>query len=121
MGRISEVQHQGKTILFQDFSRLHPGKEFRDAVVEGKRYMASQPRKSVLSLVDATEAVYTSETLAALKDYSKHNEPFVKAAAVLGIKGLLSVALMAISRFSGRTFKTFDDRAAALDWLVAQP
>jgi hypothetical protein len=44
----------------------------------------------------------------------------VRASAVLGIEGVLSIALVAISRFSGRVFKTFTDRQAAMDWLVEQ-
>jgi hypothetical protein len=39
---------------------------------------------------------------------------------VVGIEGLLNIALTAVSKFSGRTFKTFKDRPSAMDWLVEQ-
>jgi hypothetical protein len=121
MGRISEVQHQGKRILIQDFSNMRPGEEFRRDIAEARAFIASQPAKSVLSVFDVTQAFYDTEVLVALKDFTKHNEPYIKASAVVGVTGVASIAVMAVSRFSGRTFKTFDDRAAAMDWLVAQP
>lgn len=121
MGRISTVEHEGKTILLQDFSGLRGGEEFQTAVAEARHYIASRPPRSVLSLFDATQTLYNTETLTAMKEFTKHNEPYMKASAVVGIEGILNVALMAVSRFSGRTFQTFKDRTAAMDWLVEQP
>jgi len=58
--------------------------------------------------------------VAALKEFTKHNEPYMKASTVVGIEGILGIALMAVSRFSGRLFKTFKDRPSAMDWVVEQ-
>ena len=121
MGRISEVMHEGKRILIQDFSNMRPGEEFRRGIAEAKAFIAGQPPKSVLSVFDATQAFYDTEVLVELKDFTKHNEPYIKASAVVGVTGVASIAVMAVSRFSGRTFKIFDDRVSAMDWLVAQP
>lgn len=121
MGRIGTVVHKGKTILLQDFAGLRGGQEFQGAIAEAKRYIASQPPGSVLSVFDATGTVYNAETLATIKDFTQHNGPYMKASAVVGIAGILSIALMAVSKFSGRRFQTFPDRAAAMDWLAEQP
>jgi hypothetical protein len=120
VGRIQIVQHKGKDILIQDFSGLKPGEEFRTGIGEARTYIASQPPKSVLSVFDGTGAIYNAEVVAALKEFTKHNEPYMKASTVVGIEGILSIALMAVSRFSGRVFKTFKDRQSAMDWLVEQ-
>jgi hypothetical protein len=120
VGRISVVEHQGKRILLMDFSGLRPGEEFERGIAEAKGYIASQPAKSVRSVFDATGAVYNAAVLGALKDFTVHNEPYMRASAVVGVQGLLSVALVAVSTFSGRTFQTFPDRRSAMDWLVEQ-
>jgi hypothetical protein len=121
MGRINVVDHKGKRILVQDFSGVRAGEEFERTIAEAKAYIASQPGKSILSVFDATKAVYNTAVLTALKDFTKHNEPYMKASAVVGVEGILSIALLAVSKFSGRTFKSFSDRQAAMDWLVDQP
>ena len=121
MGRISVVEHRGKRILLQDFSGVRAGEEFDRALAEAKTYIASQPPKSVLSVFDATKALYNTAVLGALKDFTRHNEPYMKASAVVGVEGILSVALLAVSAFSGRQFKGFPDRQAAMDWLSEQP
>jgi hypothetical protein len=120
MSRVSFVEHQGKRIFVMDFSHLRPGDEFLASVAEAKAWFASQPPKSALSIFDATGAVYNLEVVSVLKDFTKHNEPFVKASTVVGVEGLLNIALSAVSKFSGRTFKTFKDRPSAMDWLVEQ-
>jgi len=120
MGRVQTIQHRGKNVLIEDFSEIKPGDEFRAAIDEARRFIASQPPKSVLALFDATGSRFNTEALGEMKQFTKDNEPFIKASAVVGIEGILSIALMAVSRFSGRTFETFTDRPSALDWLVEQ-
>jgi hypothetical protein len=120
MSRISFVEHRGKKIILMDFTNLRPGDEFLAGEAEARAWIASQPPKSVLSIFDATGAVYNMEAIGVLKDFAKHNEPYIKASSVVGVEGLLNIGLMAVSKFTGRTFKTFKDRPSALDWLVEQ-
>lgn len=121
MERISVVQHQGQTVLVQDFTGLREGDDYRRALSEAKAYIGRQPPASVRSVFDATGAVYNAAVIAELKDFTAFNKPFMKASAVVGVEGILGIALLAVEKFSGRTFKRFKDRAAALDWVVAQP
>lgn len=120
MGRINVVEYKGARILVQDFSGMRAGEEFDRSIAEAKAYIASQPARSVLSLFDATKAIYNTTVLTALKDFTKHNEPYMKASAVVGVEGILNIALLAVSTFSGRTFERFADRQSAMDWLVEQ-
>lgn len=120
MSRVSFVEHRGKRIFVMDFSHLRPGDEFLASIAEAKAWFKSQPAKSALSVFDATGAVYNLEVIGVLKDFTKHNEPFIKASSVVGIEGLLNIGLTAVAKFSGRTFKTFKDRPSAMDWLVEQ-
>ena len=120
MARISFITHKDKRILLEDFTWLKPDGEFYQTLAEAKRTIHAEPEKSVLALFDATGATFDQEVINAVKDFTVSNAPYVKAAAVVGITGLLKIALLAVKTFSGRDFKTFDTREAALEWLAAQ-
>jgi hypothetical protein len=118
--RIQMVQHKGVSILYQNFSGLTPGEELTTTLEEARSIVQSQPKGSVLILVDVTGAHYDIESLNRMKDVSASNEPFVKATAIVGIQGLLEIGLTGLSRFTGRSFNTFPTKEKALDWLAAQ-
>ena len=53
-----------------------------------------------------------------MKEFTKANTPYIKIAVVVGITGLLQVALSAVAKFAGREFITQKTRQEALDFLV---
>lgn len=120
MERVTFIEFRGRSVLIEDFSNLRPGDEFRRALDVAAAAIRSQPPASVLALVDATHATFNAEAIGMLKTFTAANAPFVRAAAVVGVDGLLGVAMLAVAKFSGRTFARFPDRPAALDWLVTQ-
>ena len=120
MERITFIRHQGKSILLEDFSNLRPGPEMLAAFKTAHETIAAQPHRSVLALFDATGATYNAEALSALKDFVQSNTPFIKSVAVVGITGLLNVAITTITRVANRPFRTFPTRQAALDFLAEQ-
>jgi hypothetical protein len=118
MERIHWMEVQGKKILIEDFSGLKPGEEFDLTVRKAKEAIGNQPPKSVLAVFDATDANFDMEAINSLGDFVKDNTPFIKFACVVGIKGLLVVALQAVSRVGGRDFKVFSARQEAIDYLA---
>jgi hypothetical protein len=120
MEKVRFVQYKGKKILLEDFSGLEPGKEFTETLDIARKTIASQPPKSVLAVLDATNAHYDNETLGLLKDFVKANTPYIKAATVVGITGLLGIALRTVVAFSGRSFEQFKTREEAMNWLTEQ-
>jgi hypothetical protein len=120
MERINFLQFKGVSILIEDFTNLRPGQEFLDTIQTAQTLIAKQPPKSVLAVLDATNASYNSEILAKMKDFVQANTPYIKCATVVGITGLLSVALITMSKASGRDFNNFATRQEAIDFLVAQ-
>jgi len=118
--RVRFIQHRGKSILLQDFSNLKPGLVFEEGVRIAMKLISSQPPKSVLTVVDATNAVFDAGVLVTLKAFVKHNTPYMKCTAVSGIKGLKEVGLMAVAKVAGRPIHTFDTRDKALDFLAEQ-
>jgi hypothetical protein len=120
MERIATITYKGKQILVEDFTNMGSTPEFFELIKIAQVKIASFPEKSVLAVFDATGTRYNSDMLNAMKEFTKNNTPYIKAAAVVGIDGMLKIALMAVSNFSGRPFNPFADRQSAMDWLAKQ-
>ncbi|PKO03364.1 MAG: hypothetical protein CVU43_02885 [Chloroflexi bacterium HGW-Chloroflexi-5] len=118
MERVQFVTYKGKKILVEDFSHLNPGSEFKVTLKKAQRMIAAEPKGSVLAVFDASGCSFNSETLSQMKDFTIANAPYVKKATVVGMNGLLQVALTAVSKFSGRDFTSFKTRDEAMDFLA---
>lgn len=118
--RVRFIEYQGKSILLQDFSGMTYGPDFLEGIAHAKRIITSQPPKSVLTVFDASGGSFTPEVLAIMKEYTRSNTPYIKCATVVGIKGLLNVALFAVRNASRREVYAFPTREAALDFLVTR-
>lgn len=102
---------------------LAPGvadEEIYAAMDEAKRLIAKEPPGSVLTVTDVTGGHFDSKMAEAFKAFTAHNKPYVKAAAVVGVTGMLKVLYMAVTKFSGRQIQMFDNLGAAKDWLAAK-
>ena len=53
-----------------------------------------------------------------MKQFSAHNKPYVKAAAVVGITGLKRIFFRAVMAFAKLNLEFFDDVEQAKRWLV---
>ena len=118
MNRVCFITHKGKRVLLQDCSGMNPGPEYKKVLKEANKKMASEPPKSVLSLFDATNCSFSNASLADTRDFVNSNTPFIKNNAVVGIDGLLQMALTSIAKDTGREFHIFQTREEALEYLV---
>jgi len=118
MERVQFIIHQGKRVLLEDFTKITAGAEYEATIKKAQAMIAAEPEKSVLAVFDATDCSLTADMLTIMKDFTKANTTYVKKAVVVGITGLLQVALSAVSKFSGREFHSFKTREEALDYLV---
>jgi hypothetical protein len=120
MERVSFIQYKGASILVEDFSGMRPGQEFSDTIKAAQAIISKQPPKSVLALLDATNVTFNTDVLSKMKDFVQANTPYVKCATVVGVTGLLNVALSTLSKTSGRDFHSFATRQEAMDFLSTQ-
>lgn len=118
MERVQFVTHKGKKILLEDFSNLNPGQEFTKTFKKAQGMIAAEPKNSVLAVFDATGCSFNSDMIDQMKNFTKANTPFIKKSAVVGMNGLLQVALSTVSKFSGRDFISFKTREEAMDFLA---
>lgn len=119
MSSVRFITHEGREILFIDFSNKNPA-QFIETIREARAVIAAQPQGSLLTLTDVTGASYNREAADALKEYVAHNKPFVKAGAVVGLNDLKRVIFNFLNRVSGRSLKGFDTLEQAKRWLAKQ-
>ncbi len=121
MDRVYFTEYKGKQILIEDFSKLKPGDEFLKIIAQAQATIAGQPEKSVLALLDASGSSFNKDILATLSSFVQANTPYIRHAAVVGISGILEVALMTVAKAARRPFQTCASVEEAKDWLAAQP
>ncbi len=101
MPDVTFVAHKGVKILYEDFENGKP-EEIIPTIEKAKAVIRSQPPKSVLGLVNVKDAKFDMSVTAALKEFVKGNEPYMKCAAVYGVEGLKEVIFRSILTFTGR-------------------
>lgn len=118
MDRIFFINYKGKRILIEDFTRLIPGGEFKKTIKTAQKIITAEPENSVLAVFDATDSTFNADTLEQIKKFTKANSPHIKQVCVVGLNGLLQIALSAVTKFTGREFESFRTRQEALDFLA---
>ena len=114
------IEHDGRRILLLDFSSIRDSAAALLAIAEAKAVIARQPRNSLLTLTYIKGSAFMPSIVGALQDLARHDAPYVRAAAVVGMSGLQRLAFTAITLFSGRTFRVCRDLEEAKRWLAAQ-
>jgi hypothetical protein len=117
--RVKYIYHNGRQILFLDFSGCTV-EDFHVSIQEAEKLIRAEPPNSVLTLTDVTSAKYNLEVTKALKEFAIGNKPFVKAGAVVGLDALKKIIYNSIMHVSGRNLLAFDTIAQAKDWLVEE-
>ncbi len=87
-------------------------------IEECAEQVRKRPENSVLTLTIVSKGNFNSELVDHLKVLTKGNAPYVRKAAVVGIAGLYKVVISAISIFSKRDFKLFDNKEDAVKYLI---
>jgi len=118
MARIAFIKHNETEILHLDFSNCKPDDVF-PIVEEAKKAISTRPQNSVRTLTDVTNMRFDERVSEKMKEFTVHNRPYVRAAAVVGVEGVKKIILNAVMLFSKRKFHTFDDVASAKNWLIA--
>jgi len=115
--RLRFIKHQNQSILLIDFS--HCAK--RDLLMlldDIQETVAKNPRNSLLTLADFSEAQVDKEVATRMKEVLVFDRPFVKRSAWVGTDTLPKVFYENFKSFSRREFPIFSTREEAMEWLV---
>jgi hypothetical protein len=112
------IEYNGKNLFYIEFSE---DVELNRQVIKHCQSIISQHElKSLLIMTYVKNANYDRDLINELKSFTKNNEPYVKASAIIGIDGFKKAILLAVQKFTNRNFELFDDIDQAKQWLVSQ-
>ncbi len=118
--RSNWIEHQGKKILYQDFSKnFYDSALIKAELAEVQKIVMAQPLDSVLVLSDFRDTNVGSDLLGAMNNASAATKTYVRKTAVLGVSGMKRKLGDLLTALTGQPLKYFDDMEAAKNWLAA--
>lgn len=120
MERVRWVEHQGRKILFTDFSNIRDPNVVYPLIHKNRTLVAQQAPNSVLTMTLVSNSRFDARVIAALNQLVRDNKPRVKAAVIVGLTGLQKVVYVTLTQLSGRRIQTYATVEEAKEWLVAQ-
>lgn len=117
MERIQFLTHRDRRVLFLDFSGCS-AEDVADLADRVPDIVTREPLDAVLVVADFTGAEFNRQAVEHIKIATAFDRPHVKRAAWV-LNGNMPTALYdSIRQFSARDFPRFENRDAALDYVV---
>lgn len=117
--RSTWIEHKGKKIFYQDFSKnFYNSAAVKAELDEVQKVVVSQPTDSVLVLSDFRDTSVGSDLLSSMNAASAATKSHVRRTAVLGVTGMKRKLADLLTALTGQPLKYFDDIEAAKNWLV---
>lgn len=117
--RSTWIEHRGKKIFYQDFSKnFYNTAAVKAELLEVQKVVISQPKDSVLVVSDFRDTAVGNELLASMNAASAATKAHVRKTAVLGVTGMKRKLADLLTALTGQPLKYFDDLEAAKNWLV---
>jgi hypothetical protein len=117
--RSNWIEHQGKKIFYQDFSKnFYNSAAVKAELDEVQKIVKAQPLDSVLVLSDFRDTNVGSDLLSAMNNASAATKAHVHKTAVLGVVGMKRKLADLLTALTGQPLKYFDDIESAKRWLV---
>jgi hypothetical protein len=114
------ILYKGKRILYMDIIAKEAN-VLREKIASIEPVVEKEPPKSILCISDVTGGVGTPEITQMLKNFTKHNEPYMKMTAVIGVVGVKKIIFSGVLMFTGRKNLVIkDSKQEALEWLAEQ-
>jgi hypothetical protein len=113
------LEHKGRKIFYQDFSRQFYNSAAVKAELESvQEIVKAEPLDSVLVLTDMRDTSVGADLLPAMNAASMAAKAHAHKTAVLGVTGMKRKLADLLSTLTGQPLQYFDDIEAARDWLV---
>ena len=116
--RLQFEVHQGRRVLLIDYSHCDVT-QMKEIIALTRSLIATQFPGSVLTLSDVTGATFNTEVIEQIKELTKHNAPYVRRAALIGVTGLQAFIYSVVQTFSKRNIPIFSNKEEALKYLLA--
>lgn len=114
---VKPIKYKGHSILQIDFEECHPA-ELLERIRYARSVIATHPPGTVRTLTLIKGARFNNQASEAMKEYTKHNKPYVRVAAVVGLSGLQEIVYNVIIKVTGRKIVTMPSVDAAKEYLA---
>ena len=115
------IEHKGKRIFYQDFSKLfYNSAAVKAELAEVQEIVKAQPLQSVRVLTDLRDTNIGSDVLPAMNAASTATKDHILKTAVLGVTGMKRKLADLLTTLTGQPLKYFDDIEAAKNWLAEE-
>lgn len=115
------IEHKGKKIFYQDFSRnFFNAEAVKAELAEVQTVVTAQPKDSVLVLSDFRDTSVGSDLLTSMNAASAVTKSYVRKTAVLGVTGMKRKLADLLTAVTGQPLKYFDDMESAKNWLAEE-
>jgi hypothetical protein len=114
------ISYKGKTIIYLDFTNMKDKDEIVKLEKEGSDWIRSQALSSVYTLTNMEAMFFNNDLKKWFEDIVKQNAPYVKAGAVIGMTGLISIMYNAFVTVTGRSIKSCKSKEEALEYLASK-
>ena len=119
--RSNWIEHKGKRIFYQDFSKhFYNSAAVKAELVEVQKVVLAEPLNSVLVLSDMRDTNIGSDLLPAMNAASSATKNHIRKTAVLGVAGMKRKLADLLTALTGQPLKYFDDIESAKDWLTEE-
>ena len=108
------------TIVYLDFSDLKSKEAIIKQIDVFGKYIKSKPAKSLITLTNLENMYFNTEIYNLFVKYVKENNPYVKASAVVGLKGLMQIFYRGFIAITGRNVKVCNSKNEAVEVLNEQ-
>jgi len=117
--RSNWIEHKGKKILYQDFSKnFYNSAAVKAELAEVQEIVMAQPLNSVRVLSDFRDTNVGSDLLSVMNTASAATKVYVQKTAVLGVTGMKRKLADLLTALTGQPLKYFDDLQSAKNWLA---
>jgi hypothetical protein len=119
--RSTWIEHNGKKIFYQDFSKhFYNSSAVRAELEEVQKVVTAEPEDSVLVLSDFRDTSVGSDLLASMNAASTATKAYVHKTAVLGVTGMKRKLADLLTLLTGQPLRYFDDIESAKNWLAEE-
>lgn len=117
--RVKWIMHKNRKILFLDYSGLLP-EQLEPVVDEALKAHKTEQFGTISCCVYAENLHFNTSVVNKFNALVNETKPYMKATAVVGVKGLIKIMYDAVAKFTNAEMKTFDKKEDALDWLAGK-
>lgn len=112
------INYKNHAVVYLDFSNLRSTDEINDLIGKAIAEIRRRPLKSVLTLTNIDGMYFNNTIFSVFSKYVRENSPYVKASAVVGMTGLISIMYNGFVKVTGREVKAFRSETDALEYLA---